>query len=197
MAIREVIVMHEETIYRYKEDVEEKIYTLMKKMDTIRESTPHFYLEIDKAAFILPALFNTDGTPKGNFIVPEHIQKKALYALKKTNTTSLGKIWYGNDRNAQYLIKVTPDFLSEDEFNELLQRHSITKLLGNTTVKLMQPKHGMNFVVGQGWQMNYGANLSDMQRKKISGARKLLQECSLAIAELREIQAKLPSAPHK
>lgn len=189
--------MHEENTFSYKEDVERVIADLMKKMDKIRESAPHFHLEIDKAIYILPVLFNPDGTPKGNFIVPEGIQKKAFHALKKSNKTSLGKVWYGNDKNAQYLIKVAPDFLSEDELNELLQKHCITKVLGNVTVKLKQPEHGMEYVVGQGWQKSYGANLSRAQRKKISEARELLQDCSLAIAEYRKIQAQLPSAPHK
>ena len=92
MKTREVIVMNEENPYKYKEDVEKKISFLIEGMNKIRENAPHFSLEIDKAVFILPTLFNADGTPKGNFIVSEKTQRRAFFALKKTNKTSLGKI---------------------------------------------------------------------------------------------------------
>lgn len=89
---------------------------------------------------------------------------------------------------------VTPDFLSEDELDELQQKHYIMKKLGNTEVKLKNSKIGMTNIDGK-WKTSYTGELSDLDRKKIREARELLQSCSIIIQELKAIQSTLPFAP--
>lgn len=83
-------------------------------------------MEIDRAPYILHRLFNSDGTPNGNFVVPEKYQKRARFASQKSHLNS-GKTWCGKNINDEYLIMVTPEFLSEDE---LQQKHYIMKKIG-------------------------------------------------------------------
>ncbi len=190
-----VILMNEEKKYTYQEDVQVEIDKMMKKRELIIANAPTFYLEIDRAPYILPRLFNSDGTPNGNFVVPEKYQKRARFALQKSHLSS-DKTWYGKNINDEYLIMVTPEFLSEEELDELQQKHYIMKKLGNTEVKLKNSKIGMERTNGK-WQMSYTGTLSDLDRKKIREARELLQSCSLVVEEFRKIQSKLPHAPRE
>ena len=189
-----VILMNEEKKYTYQEEVQVEIDKIMKKRELIIANAPTFYLEIDRASHILPQLFNNDGTPNGNFVVPEKYQKRARFALQKSHFSS-DRTWYGNI-NDEYLIMVTPEFLSEDELDELQNKHYIMKRLGNTEVKLKNSKLGMEITNGK-WQMSYTGTLSDLDRKKIREARELLQSCSLVVEEFRKIQSKLPHAPRE
>ena len=191
----DVIMVNEEKKYYYQEDVQPEIDEIIQKRELIIEAAPTFYLEIDKAAYILPRLFNIDGTPNGDFNVPEKFQKRARLALQHRHSTS-DKIWYGKDVDDKYLIKVTPEFLAEEEIDELQQKHCIMKKLGNVDVKLKQSKLGMEISSGK-WNMRYAGELSDLDRKKIRESRELLQTCSLVIEQLRNIQSKLPHAPRE
>ena len=185
--------MNEENKYAYQEDVQKEIDKIIQKKEKIIETSPTIYLEIDKAPYILPRLFNIDGTPNGNFNVPDTYQKKAKLSLQHRHN-GFNDYWYGKSPNDVYLIKVTPDFLTEEELDELQSRHYIIKNLGNTEVKLKQPKLGMEKRSGK-WQMSYAGTLSDLDRKKIKEARELLEDSTLVIEQLRIIQSKLPHLP--
>ena len=182
--------MEEENKYVYQEDVQKVIDKIFQKIEKIIQSAPTFYLEIDKAPYILSQLFNTDGTPNGNFNVPESYQKKARVSLQHRYNGSNG-YWYGQSINDKYLIKVTPDFLTEEELDELQSRHFIVKKLGNTEVKLKQIKLGMGSRYYGKYEMSYAGGLSDLDRKKIKKARELLNEWTLIIEQLRVVQSKL------
>ena len=90
--------MNEEKKYTYQEDVQVEIDKIMKKGEVIIANAPIFYLEIDRAPYILHRLFNSDGTPNGNFVVPEKYQKRARFALQESHLNS-GKTWYGKNIN--------------------------------------------------------------------------------------------------
>ena len=191
--------MNEEKKYSYQEDVQMEIDEMVQKRKKIIETTPTFYLEIEKAPYILPCIFKHDGTPNGDFIVPERFQKKASFALQHPHTnTSSNKTWFGNSVNDEYLIKFTPDFLSEEELDELQKKHSITKRIGNTDVKLKQRYLGMEYYASTGkWKGSYSSTYSDLGRKKIKQSRELLQECSFVIEELKKVQLGLPHKPRE
>ena len=190
-----VIIVNEENKYAYQEDVQKEIDKIIQKREKIIETAPTLYLEIDKAPYILPRLFNIDGTPNGNFNVPEKYQKKAQLSLQHRHNGS-NDYWYGQSPNDEYLIKATPDFLTEEELDELQSRHYIIKRLGNTEVKLKQSKLGMERRSGK-WEMSYTGTLSDLDRKKIKEARELLEDCTLVIEQLRVVQSKLPHLPRE
>ena len=50
--------MEEENKYVYQEDVQKVIDKILQKIEKIIQSAPTFYLEIDKAPYILSQLFD-------------------------------------------------------------------------------------------------------------------------------------------
>ena len=177
--------------FKYKEDIEEVKEELLRKREKIIDGTPILNLAIKKGQYYLPKLFEEDGTPKGDFRVSDHYKKKVYYALKHPNKDRVGATYYGdlsypgmniNEQN-EYLIRVTPTFLTDDELHRLAFTGSLDKKVGNTEIQLipslMDAHRGFS-------------NRVEEYRNSIQEARGIIQKIDEVLAELDVLKTKLP-----
>ena len=177
--------------FKYKEDVDEVKEELLRKRDRVIDETPILNVAIKKGQYYLAQLFEQDGTPKGDFRVSDHYKKKVYYALKHPNKDRVGATYYGdlsypgmniNEQN-EYLIRVTPTFLTDDELHRLAFAGSLDKKVGNTEIQLipslMDAHRGFS-------------NRVEEYRNSVQEARGIIQKIDEVLAELDVLKTKLP-----
>lgn len=171
---------------------------LLEKKEQLIDESPKLNLSVKQAPFHLDALFEKDGTPKGNFRVSDRYKKKIFLAFKHPHTKSnTGELYYGelsqgdyfsgNYYPNEYLIITTPTFLSDDELQMLQSRKEITKRINNVDITLVAP-------ILQ--KSDYSARV-ERYRETIAEPRKKVQELDSLVEEIEQVKSKLPRGSHE
>ena len=175
-----------------KQDAERLQEELIEKKNQIIDDAPKLSLAIKKAPYFLDALFEQDGTPKYDFGISDRFRKKVSLALKhprkdtKTGQTYYGEIWTsGYHKKAypnEYLIQVTPMFLSDEELKSL-SFGKIVKKIGDFEIELVPPLLGD--------YINFHERVEEYI-DSIQSVRNKIKQIDEIIAEIEEVKSKLP-----
>lgn len=166
-----------------QQDAQKVLELLSEKKSQIIDDSPRLSLSIKDAPHCLDALFEKDGTPKGNFMVTDRFKKKIELAfnhphhVSSTNDSYYGKPYYDNE----YLIQATPTFLTDEEL-EYLQFHGrLNKQINNSEIEFVPPilqKDDYSFRV-------------ERYRERIREPRKKVQELEDIIHDIKSLKTKL------
>lgn len=180
-----------------KQDAERLQEELIEKKNQIIDDAPKLSLAIRKAPYYLDALFEQDGTPKYDFKISDRFRKKVSLALKhprkdtKTGQIYYGEIWTsGYHKKAypnEYLIQATPTFLSDEELKSLSLFGRIVKKIGNLEIELIPPLLDNN-------------SFHERVREyidSIQSVRNKIKQIDEIIAEIEEVESKLPMGQKK
>lgn len=174
-----------------KQDVQKIQEELKAKLNKIIDEAPKLSLEIKNAPYYLNLLFEQDGTPKADFRVSDRYKRSVAAAFKQPHRKSTtGEIYwgklliegFGKDYPVEYLIEVTPTFLTDEELNILQHKHKIVKKIGNTDIEFVPPE----------WQRDNYSIRTEKYRKTIPEYRRKIQEINDIITELETLKTKLP-----
>ena len=131
-----------------KQDAQRVQEQLLEKKTQVIEDAPKLSLSIKNAPFYLGALFEQDGTPKGDFTVTDRFKRKVVVAFKHPHRkTTTGEMYFGeltdgnlyNTAPNEYLIQATPTFLTDEELDYLRSHRRLTKMIGNTEIEFVPP----------------------------------------------------------
>ena len=177
-----------------KYDVQIVQEKLKEKREQIIDEAPKLSLAIKKAPYFLNVLFEQDGTPKGDFRISDRYKKKVCVSFKHPHRKSTtGEIYWGNLATSdfggyncysnEYLIQVTPTFLTDEELETLQTHHKLTKKIGNIDIEFIPPTLQRN---------DYSACV-ERYRRDIETPRRKIQEISEIMIELESLKSKLPT----
>ncbi len=180
-----------------KQDAERLQEELIEKKNQIIDDAPKLSLAIRKAPYYLDALFEQDGSPKYDFKISDRFRKKVSLALKHPRKdTKTGQIYYGEIWTSgyhkkgypnEYLIQVTPTFLSDEELKSLSLFGKIVKKIGNLEIELIPP-------------LLDNASFHERVREyidSIQSVRNKIKQIDEIIAEIEEVKSKLPMGQKK
>ena len=179
-----------------KQDAQKVQEQLLEKKTQVIEDAPKLSLSIKNAPFYLGALFEQDGTPKGDFTVTDRFKRKVVVAFKHPHRKSTtGELYFGelsdgnvfNPAPKEYLIQATPTFLTDEELDYLKVHHRLTKTIDNTEIEFVPPTLQED---------NYSAR-GEKYMEEIGESRAKVQELTGIIQEIENLKPRLPRGTYE
>ena len=179
-----------------KQDAQRVQEQLLEKKTQVIEDAPKLSLSIKNAPFYLGALFEQDGTPKGDFTVTDRFKRKVVVAFKHPHRkTTTGEMYFGeltdgnlyNTAPNEYLIQATPTFLTDEELDYLRSHRRLTKMIGNTEIEFVPPMLQRD---------DYPARV-EKYMERIGESRAKVQELTGIIQEIERLKPRLPMGTYE
>lgn len=179
-----------------KQDAQKVQEQLLEKKTQVIEDAPKLSLSIKNAPFYLGALFEQDGTPKGDFTVTDRVKRKVELAFKHPHRKSTtGELYFGelsdgnvfNPAPKEYLIQATPTFLTDEELDYLRSHRRLTKMIGNTEIEFVPPMLQRD---------DYPARV-EKYMERIGESRAKVLELTGIIQEIERLKPRLPMGTYE
>ena len=173
-----------------QQDAQKVQEQLLEKKTQIIEDAPKLSLAIKNASFCLEALFEHDGTPKGDFTVTDRFRKKVVLAFKHPHHKyPEGEIYFGKGyaSSNEFLIQATPTFLTDEELEYLQSHRRLTKKIGDTEIEFIPPMLQRD---------DYPVRV-EKYRERIGESKEKIQELTSIIQEIEKIKPRLPMGTYE